>query len=66
MKKGDLVRLSIRGSISLGMASSRDETKYGTGVFLEWIIHSKQIANVYWLGGCGLTRTHIDFFEKIT
>lgn len=61
MKKGDLVRLTEHGSMTLG--AYWDETQFGIGVFLKKDgIH---VASVYWFGGCGLTRTHMDFIEKM-
>lgn len=62
MKKGDLVRLNAHGSTSLG--AYWDLTPFGIGIFLEK--DGISVASVYWLGGCGLTRTHMDFIEKIT
>ena len=64
MKKGDLVKLSIRGAISLCMGGYKDPDKFGTGVFLGWMSTSGDTASVYWLGGYGLTETHKDYFEK--
>ncbi len=64
MKKGDLVKLSIQGAISMGML--RNPKGYGTGVFLGWVRGSEYIATVYWLGGYGFTDTHKDFFQQIT
>ena len=64
MRIGDLVKLSIRGAISLCMGGYKDPDMYGTGVFLGWARGSEHIATVYWLGGYGLTETHTDYFEK--
>ena len=61
MKKGDLVRLTEHGSFSLG--AYWDETQFGIGVFLKK--DGIRVASVYWFGGCGLTRTHMDFIEKM-
>ena len=66
MEKGDLVKLSIRGSISLCMGKMREPDLYGTGVFLGWVCGKTDVAHVYWLGGYGQTATHKDFFDKIT
>ena len=69
MKKGDLVKLSIRGTVSLCMGGYKNPDMYGTGVFLGWACHdmygSQTIAKIYWLGGYGLTETHKDYFQKI-
>ena len=66
MEKGDLVKLSIRGAVSLCMGKMREPDMYGTGVFLGWVSVQMGVAHVYWLGGYGQTATHKDFFEKIT
>ena len=63
MKKGDLVRLSIQGAITLGMMN--DPVGYGNGVFLGWANGSDYIASIYWLGGYGFKDVHKDYFEKI-
>ena len=69
MKKGDLVKLSIRGAVSLCMGGYKNPDMYGTGVFLGWACHdmygSQTIAKIHWLGGYGLTETHKDYFQKI-
>jgi len=65
IQKGDLVKISIQGAISLCMGGYKDPDMYGTGVFLGWARGSEHIATVYWLGGYGFTDTHIDYFQKI-
>ena len=66
MEKGDLVKLSIRGAVSLCMGKMREPDMYGIGVFLGWVCEKTDVAHIYWLGGYGQTPVHRDFFEKIT
>jgi hypothetical protein len=66
MEKGDLVKLSIRGAVSLCMGQYKDPDMYGTGVFLGWVCEKTDVAHIYWFGGYGQTAVHRDFFEKIT
>ena len=55
MQIGDLVKLSIRGAVSLCMGGYKNPDMYGTGVFLGWACHdmygSQTIAKIHWLGG---------------
>ena len=64
MKKGDLVRLSIQGAITLGMMN--DPVGYGTGVFLGWTRGSEYIATIYWLGGAGYKEVPKKYFQQKT